>query len=82
MNKIYFGAGLLTAVLAAGPSAGHDALVTYKVLSPDTAFELAQASLQACRAKGFQVAVAVVDRFGRPQVMLRDQFAGPHTCIS
>jgi uncharacterized protein GlcG (DUF336 family) len=41
--------------------------------------ELAQAALAACRAKGYQAAVAVVDRFGQTQVMLRDRFAGPHT---
>ena len=33
-----------------------------------------------CRERrGYQVAVAVVDRFGITQVMLRDRFAGPHT---
>ena len=57
----------------------QEALVSYKILSPDVAFELARATLEACRSRGFQVAVAVVDRFGQPQVMLRDQFAGPHT---
>lgn len=57
----------------------QDALVTFKFLSPDLALELAQATLADCRKRGFQVAVAVVDRFGVPQVMLRDRFAGPHT---
>lgn len=79
MKKAYLGAGLLAGMLSVQSGQGQDALVAYKVLSPDTALELAQASLQACRDKGFQVAVAVVDRFGQPQVMLRDRFAGPHT---
>ena len=57
----------------------QDELVTFKSLSPDVALEMAQAALQSCRAEGFQVAVAVVDRMGVAQVVLRDRFAGPHT---
>ncbi len=57
----------------------EEALISFKVLSPSVALELAQATLEACRAQGFQVAVAVVDRFGTLQVLLRDRFAGPHT---
>jgi uncharacterized protein GlcG (DUF336 family) len=49
------------------------------MLTPDTALKAAQAALARCRANGFQVAVAVVDRMGVPQVLLRDRFAGPHT---
>ena len=59
--------------------AQEDALVPMNVLSPELALEIAQKSLASCRAQGFQVAVAVVDRMGVPQVMLRDRFAGPHT---
>ncbi|WP_249780811.1 heme-binding protein [Bradyrhizobium sp. dw_78] len=57
--------------------ADNDAIVTYKSLSPEIALAAAQAALQQCRDNGYQVAVAVVDRFGQPQVMLRDRFAGP-----
>jgi uncharacterized protein GlcG (DUF336 family) len=64
--------------LAGLPARAQDALVTFKVLSPDLALELAQATISDCRKRGFQVAVAVVDRFGGQQVMLRDRFAGPH----
>ena len=60
-------------------SAGDDALVIYKSLSPDVALEAAQAALKKCRDSGYQIAVAVVDRFGQPQVMLRDRYAGPQT---
>ena len=56
--------------------AGDDALVVYKSLSPEVALTAAQAALKQCRDNGFQVAVAVVDRFGQAQVMLRDRFAG------
>jgi uncharacterized protein GlcG (DUF336 family) len=59
------------------PAAADDgAVVTYKSLSPETALAAAQAALKQCRDNGFQVAVAVVDRFGLVQVMLRDRFAG------
>ncbi|HYW63965.1 MAG TPA: heme-binding protein [Bradyrhizobium sp.] len=56
--------------------AADDALVTYKALSPELALEAAQAALKTCRDNGFQVAVVVVDRFGQPQVLLRDRYAG------
>ena len=57
----------------------EDALVSYKSLSPELALEVARASLAECRKRGYQAAVAVVDRFGVTQVMLRDRFAGAHT---
>ena len=57
----------------------QDGLITYKSLSPDLALELARAALASCRTSGFQVTVAVVDRFGVTQIVLRDRFAGPHT---
>jgi len=65
--------------------AGDDAVVVYKSLSPEIALEAAQAAMKKCRDNGFQIAVAVVDRFGQPQVMLRDRFAGlpaPDTAAS
>ncbi len=75
-------AGLLAcmAMLAGLPAAGQDhELVVFKTLAPDTAVAMAQSALTACREKGFQVAVAVVDRMGVPQAMVRDRYAGPHT---
>src|ERR1700722_13804968 len=79
---------IAAAVLALGAApaiAGDDATVTYKSLSPETALEAAQAAMKKCRDNGFQIGVAVVDRFGQPQVMLRDRFAGlpaPDTSVS
>lgn len=75
---------MLSVVLGSGLSLGiasaeEPALVTYQTLSPEIAQELAQATLEACRKAGFQVAVTVVDRAGVPQVMLRDRYAGAHT---
>src|SRR5947199_10840569 len=54
-------------------------IVTHKSLSPEIALDLAQAALADCRQRGYQVAVAVVDRSGGVQVVLRDRFARPHT---
>lgn len=69
----------IAVLLLSSPLRAQDALVSFKLLTPDLALELARAALADCRQRGFQVAVAVVDRFGVPQVMLRDRFAGPHT---
>ena len=65
--------------LTAVSAQAQDALVTYKVLSPELALDSARAALGECSKRGYQVAVAVVDRFGVTQVMLRDRFAGAHT---
>lgn len=54
-------------------------LVEFRFLSPESALEIANASLAECRRAGYQVAVAVVDRAGVLQVLIRDRFAGPHT---
>lgn len=77
-------AGTALALCLAAPAAGparaqEDALVSFSVLAPKLAAELAMATLDACRERGFQVAVVVVDRFGVPQALVRDRFAGPHT---
>lgn len=66
----------LAVVALTGAAKAEEATVTYKSLSPDVALEAAQAALKRCRTDGYQIAVAVLDRFGEPQVMLRDRFAG------
>ena len=72
---------VVTALLIASicPVRAEEALVAYKSLAPELALDLARAALASCRTRGYQVAVAIVDRFGVTQVMLRDRFAGPHT---
>ncbi|CAN5125503.1 hypothetical protein BH11PSE10_BH11PSE10_09920 [soil metagenome] len=57
----------------------QQATYSVKLLTPETALAAAQAALAHCRKAGFQVAVAVVDRSGVLQVLLRDRFAGAHT---
>jgi uncharacterized protein GlcG (DUF336 family) len=50
-----------------------------RLLTPETALAAARAALEHCRGRGWQATVAVVDRSGVTQVLLRDRFAGPHT---
>jgi uncharacterized protein GlcG (DUF336 family) len=69
--------GLLVAFCI--PLHAQEATFTIRQLTPETALKLAQATLEACRKEGFQIAVAVTDRAGVAQVILRDRFAGPHT---
>ena len=70
---------LAVALVVATPLRAQNGLVEYKSLSPELALDLARAALSECRKRGYQAAVAVVDRFGVTQVMLRDRFAGAHT---
>jgi len=72
----------LVVILSVSPAAVADdeeALATFQVMKPSVALELAQATLESCREGGYQIAVAIVDRFGITQVILRDQLAGAHT---
>lgn len=80
MNRsgFIFLASLLVTVSAL-PARADDTLVTFRSLSPAVALELAQATMADCRKQDYQVAVAVVDRMGVTQVLLRDRYAGPHT---
>lgn len=65
--------------LAIGTGWAQDATYAVRLLTPETALKAAQAALVKCRSDGYQVTVAVVDRAGVTQVVLRDRFAGPHT---
>jgi uncharacterized protein GlcG (DUF336 family) len=71
-------AGALTALLTL-PASAQEGTHTVRVLTPETALAAAVAAQKKCRESGWQVAVAVVDRGGVAQVMLRDRFAGAHT---
>ena len=70
---------LLLAPLLNMPLRAEENLVTFKSMSVDLALALARAALADCQKQGYQVSVAVVDRFGVTQVLLRDRFAGAHT---
>jgi uncharacterized protein GlcG (DUF336 family) len=70
----------LSLSLAVGTAkAEEDGLFSSQSLTPETALMAASAALENCRAEGFQVAVAVVDRMGILQVLIRDRYAGAHT---
>ena len=73
-----FCCSLMLTFTVAGVSA-QGATYTARLLTPETALKATLAALEDCRKRGFQVAVAVVDRSGVAQTMLRDRFAGPHT---
>jgi len=59
--------------------AQDSAVFETKSLTPETALVAARAAMETCRKQGYQVTVAVVDRAGLTQVLLRDRFAGTHT---
>lgn len=58
--------------------ADDEPYVNFQVLKPEVAQQMAQAAMQSCRDAGYQVGVMVVDRFGLPQIFIRDRFAGMH----
>jgi uncharacterized protein GlcG (DUF336 family) len=70
------------ALMGSGHTRAQESLVTYKSLTPAIALDLAQTALADCQRRGYQVAVAVVDRAGVIQVVLRDRYAGPHTPVT
>ncbi|WP_371421810.1 heme-binding protein [Tardiphaga sp.] len=70
---------IVLSMLASSAARAEEAVVSYKSIGLELALDAARAALKDCQKRGYQVAVAVVDRFGTPQVLLRDRFAGPHT---
>jgi uncharacterized protein GlcG (DUF336 family) len=70
--KTFF--GVVVAGLLPFPAAGQG-LVTQRNLSLGMAQTIAEAALAECKAKGFNTAVAVVDRAGQVMVILRDEQA-------
>ena len=83
--KIHPATGIASCVLLAAACWSLSSLAaeaptfSVKMLTTDTALKAAQAALTQCRKDGFQTAVAVVDRAGVVQVVLRDRYAGAHT---
>ncbi|TCP63180.1 uncharacterized protein GlcG (DUF336 family) [Rhodovulum bhavnagarense] len=65
-------------VLAATTASAQDAFVEFKALKPELAAKAAMAAMTHCRSEGYQVGVAVVDRFGTMQAFVRDRYAGAH----
>lgn len=69
----------LAALLLAGGALAQEATFQTRTLTPETALHAARAALDFCRKQGYQATVAVVDRTGLLQVLLRDRYAGAHT---
>jgi uncharacterized protein GlcG (DUF336 family) len=53
--------------------------VSARFLTSPIAVKIASATEVACKKKGYQVSVAVVDRYGNLQAFARDPLAGAHT---
>jgi uncharacterized protein GlcG (DUF336 family) len=66
------------AIFATG-AGSQQAAFNVRSMTPETALAAARGALEHCRAQGYQVAVAVVDRAGLVQALLRDRYAGAHT---
>ena len=68
---------LLVSSIAFSVNAEEDEamVVSVKRLTMESALKIAQGSIKACREKGIQVGVTVVDRSGNSQVVLRDVLA-------
>lgn len=80
--RLRFRGLVLVLALNAGSAAAQaptPATYTVTLMSPELALRAAQAALTSCRQAGYQVAVAVADRGGQVQVLLRDRLAGSHT---
>ena len=75
-----FAATALAALALAG--AARADVLTERNMPLDIAVEAAQAAVDACAAKKFNVTAAVVDRAGILRAVLRADRAGPHTVDS
>jgi uncharacterized protein GlcG (DUF336 family) len=69
----------MSLLAAAAALYAQDPTYSVRQLTTESALQAARAALESCRKAGYQVAVAVVDRSGVTQIVLRDRFAGPHT---
>lgn len=81
-RSVWVAAAAVAAAVFTSPAIAQPATAAthaIRLLTPEAALKATTAALQDCRRRGYQVAVAVVDRFGVAQAMQRDRFAGPHT---
>jgi uncharacterized protein GlcG (DUF336 family) len=70
---------MTTAIAMTCSWAGAQSLVSERSISMNAALELASASLERCRADGYKVTVAVLNRHAQTAVVLSDDSANPHT---
>ena len=74
--RALLGIGLAAVLNQAAPAQG---VVTQKTLSLGMAKTIAEATIAACKEKGYSTAAAVVDRAGQVMVILRDEQASAQT---
>ncbi len=80
MTHGIFKACALAGILCSSAAAADEVMmVPVKRLTMDTALRVAQGAVAACRVKGIQIGVTVVDRDGVIQAQLRDTIAAPIT---
>jgi len=78
--KILSAVALSATLLSALPAAAEDSMVIQvKRMSMETATAIAKGAVDACREKGIQIGVTVVDRDGVVQAVMRDTIAAPIT---
>ena len=77
MTQIRFAAAAV--VLALVPAAAGAQVLQERNMPLAIAQEIAQATVEACAAKNFNVTATVVDRAGVTRAVLRADRAGPHT---
>lgn len=70
-------AAAIVALAALECAAAGEGTFTVKVITPEAASKAAKAAMDKCRAEGFQVTVAVVDRSGVTVALIRDRYASP-----
>lgn len=72
----------VAAALFLSPAAAGAQALQERNMPLAAAQEVARGAVEACSAKGFNVAAAVVDRAGVVRALLRADRAGPHTVES
>ncbi len=78
LRPLVFVTAVVVGIATAGPASAQ-ALVPSRQLGADVANGIAMATIEQCRKDGFRVSVAIVDRAGNLQVLVRDAGSGPHT---
>ena len=71
--------GMGVAAMVSGQGAAADGVVMQRNLSLSMAKTIAEATLAACKAKGYATSAAVVDRAGQVMVILRNEQASAQT---
>jgi uncharacterized protein GlcG (DUF336 family) len=74
VNKMIAAAALAAAL----PLTAHGQILTERNVSLQLALQIAQSAMAACKADGYDVSAAVVDRAGDLKVLLRSDTANPH----